>query len=243
MTIQWELRSIQRALKAPKNQFNSFGKYNYRSCEDILEAVKPLLPDNYCLAINDDIIQIGNRYYVRATAIFTNGENSISVTAFAREEEDKKGMDGAQVTGAASSYARKYALNGLFLIDDTKDADTQDNTKEVAKKQPEPAKQPSTQQPLPKPVKDAIEQQKEIGVWLTEMYGGIANVEKVLEELTTWTDKANKVVAGKRSVFDLGVKENAKGQSQTSVTHSKVHKMYDEWKKDHDDFTAITEEV
>lgn len=112
------LADIQKKLKAPKNQKNTFGGYNYRSCEDILEAVKPLLGDNV-LTISDELVNIGDRYYVKAVAKF----NDVEVTAYAREEETKKGMDGAQITGSASSYARKHALNGLFLIDDTKDAD------------------------------------------------------------------------------------------------------------------------
>ena len=117
---------IQKELKAPKGQFNSFGKYSYRSCEDILEALKPLLSQNGCvLTISDEIVQVGERFYVKATAILTDCEGgaSAAVSAWAREEETKKGMDGSQITGSASSYARKYALNGLFCIDDTKDAD------------------------------------------------------------------------------------------------------------------------
>jgi len=195
VTIQWELRSIQRALKAPKNQRNTFGNYNYRSCEDILEAIKPLLPDNYCVTIGDEVIMIGNRYYVKATATFTDGENSISVSAFAREEENKKGMDGAQVTGAASSYARKYAANGLFLIDDTADADTRDNSKEGEKKSSEPPKQEP-----PKPI--SIDDMKnEIAKWFDAKYGPEAEVEfgkmtdgKLKNPLTIKTD-ANVILA------------------------------------------------
>lgn len=121
-----ELIRIQNELKAPKGQYNSFGKYSYRSCEDILEAVKPLLSSYDCiLTLSDEITLVGERYYVKATAILMNGaREKVEVTAYAREEEDKKGMDGSQITGAASSYARKYALNGLFCIDDTKDSDT-----------------------------------------------------------------------------------------------------------------------
>lgn len=115
---------IQTGLKAPKNQYNSFGEYRYRSCEDILEAVKPMLKDRgLVLTISDDIVQVGERYYVKATATITDGVNSISNSAFAREMLEKKKMDDSQITGATSSYARKYALNGLFCIDDTKDAD------------------------------------------------------------------------------------------------------------------------
>ena len=127
MGVLQKLSAVQLALHAPKNQYNSFGKYSYRSCEDILEALKePLRANNASVIISDTIETVGDRVYVKATAsIYDNesGEN-ISVTSFAREDETKKGMDGAQITGAASSYARKYALNGLFLIDDNKDPDT-----------------------------------------------------------------------------------------------------------------------
>ena len=124
---------IQKELKAPKGQFNNFGKYKYRSCEDILEAVKPLLKD-CVLTLSDEIIEVGGRIYVKATATLTESETSaIKISAFAREPENKKGMDDSQITGTASSYARKYALNGLFLIDDTKDADTDEHQKEVKK--------------------------------------------------------------------------------------------------------------
>jgi hypothetical protein len=131
MNIYEKLNKIQTELKAPKGQFNSFGKYKYRSCEDILEAVKPFLADTKTvLTISDDIVSIGDRFYVKAVADLRDCENEnscITNTAFAREDDTKKGMDGSQVTGAASSYARKYALNGLFAIDDTKDADANEN--------------------------------------------------------------------------------------------------------------------
>lgn len=126
-TIYEKLLAVQNELKAPKDKFNDYGGFNYRSCEGILEAVKPLLQkQGLMLTIKDEVVNIGDRYYVRATVLLddisSNGE--IAVTALAREEEAKKGMDASQITGTASSYARKYALNGLFLIDDTKDADT-----------------------------------------------------------------------------------------------------------------------
>ena len=125
------LQKIQFTLKAPKAQFNSFGKYKYRSCEDILEALKPLLMEhNATLTLSDTIEAHGNRVYIKATATLKAGDFTESVTAYARESESKKGMDESQITGTASSYARKYALNGLFLIDDTKDADTMDNSHE-----------------------------------------------------------------------------------------------------------------
>ena len=124
-----KLAKIQRELKAPKDQVNAFGKYKYRSCEDILEAVKPLL-DGAVLTLSDEVVEVGGRIYVKATATFLEDDSTYIATAFAREPEDRKGMDASQITGAASSYARKYALNGLFLIDDTKDADGMDNTKD-----------------------------------------------------------------------------------------------------------------
>lgn len=120
------LRLIQQELKAPKGQYNSFGKYHYRSCEDIVESVKPLLAKHGAqLTLTDDIVMVGDRIYVKATATLYDEKGvSETATAFAREPEQKKGMDESQITGTASSYARKYALNGLFLIDDTKDPDT-----------------------------------------------------------------------------------------------------------------------
>ncbi len=121
-----ELIAIQSELKAPKSQFNRFGNYKYRKAEDILEAVKPLLFKQKCtLIITDDIVMVGNRIYVKATATIKNEKGDTeTTTGFAREEDTKKGMDGSQITGASSSYARKYALNGLFAIDDNQDSDT-----------------------------------------------------------------------------------------------------------------------
>ena len=119
------LIEVQAELKAPKGLFNSFGNYNYRSTESILESLKPILKEKgLLLTITDELVVLGDRYYIKAEAKLSKGEDSISVTAYAREEETKKGMDSSQITGATSSYARKYALNGLFLIDDNKDADT-----------------------------------------------------------------------------------------------------------------------
>lgn len=141
-----ELNAIQVALNVPKGQFNNFGKYRYRSCEDILKALKPLLQQQNCtLTISDDILPVGNRFYIKATATLTNGNGETAVTtAFAREEDAKKGMDASQVTGAASSYARKYALNGLFAIDDTKDADALNTSAEYTQR-------PQQNPPFPPP--------------------------------------------------------------------------------------------
>ena len=133
MNLREKLTSIQTSLKAPKGQFNSFGKYHYRSCEDILEALKShLASTKTAIIINDEIIAVGTRIYVKATATLLDNESeeTISISASARECEDKKGMDASQITGATSSYARKYALNGLFCIDDNKDADSSDNSKD-----------------------------------------------------------------------------------------------------------------
>lgn len=133
VSIFERLAAVQRNLKAPKNQYNSFGKYKYRSCEDIIEAAKPLCIENgLVLTLGDEVTQIGERFYIRATATVTDmcTGKQFSQSASAREEESKKGMDGSQITGTASTYARKYALNGLFAIDDTKDADTDEVTQQ-----------------------------------------------------------------------------------------------------------------
>ena len=127
-----KLAKVQGELKAPKGQKNSFGGYKYRSCEDILEAVKPLCVNaGLLLTITDNIMLVGDRYYIQATVSVSDSDEEKTVTAYAREAQNKKGMDESQVTGAASSYARKYALNGMFLIDDTKDADTDAYTKKA----------------------------------------------------------------------------------------------------------------
>ena len=130
MSICKELSRIQKELKVPKNQRNTFGNYNYRSCEDIVDAFKQIKPDGYSLLLSDEIVNVGDFNYIKATATLTDGNDSIVVVGMAREAVQKKGMDDSQITGATSSYARKYALNGLFAIDDTKDADTQDNSKQ-----------------------------------------------------------------------------------------------------------------
>ena len=138
--IHEKLMKIQTEIKAPKNLYNSFGKYKYRNAEGICEAVKPYLAKNNCsLTLSDDIIAVGDRIYVKATALLTDNETGEqrSVSALARESDEKKGMDSSQITGTASSYARKYALNGLFLLDDTKDADTDEYHNQTHGKQTE----------------------------------------------------------------------------------------------------------
>lgn len=135
-SITTKLAAIQSELKAPKGQFNKFGGYKYRSCEDILEAVKPLLKEQGCAVTLSDVPEVvGEWHYICATATITDGPGTIAVTAYARESETKKGMDASQITGTASSYARKYALNGLFAIDDTKDADATNDHQDASKPQ------------------------------------------------------------------------------------------------------------
>lgn len=143
-----ELITIQSELKAPKSQFNKFGGYKYRKAEDILEAVKPLLAKQKCtLIITDDVVLIGNRIYVKATATIKNEKGECETTnGWAREEETKKGMDGSQITGASSSYARKYALNGLFAIDDNADSDTTNDGQHQETQQQTQTQQPAAQQ-------------------------------------------------------------------------------------------------
>lgn len=151
MKLTEKLIAIQAQLKAPKDKMNNFGGYKYRSCESILEAVKPLLQTQGCiLTVSDEIVESGSRIYVKAKATLSDGESECSTFGFAREPESKKGMDEPQVTGTASSYARKYALNGLFAIDDTKDADTDEYAKETgraAQRQPAAAKKAAQQAP------------------------------------------------------------------------------------------------
>ena len=135
-SLNEKLIEVQRSLEAPKDSYNKFGKYNYRSAEDIIEALKPILAElELLMTINDEIVKVDDRYYVKATVSVTDGNDQISVSAFAREQSNKKGMDQAQITGAASSYARKYALGGMFAIDDSKqDPDSKDNRSNKSKK-------------------------------------------------------------------------------------------------------------
>lgn len=155
MSVYEKLMNIQSELKAPKGQRNSFGNYNYRSCEDILEAVKPLLAKHQAaLTISDSIELIGTRFYVKATAKLVDVVDGTMIenTAYARESESKRGMDDSQLTGATSSYARKYCLNGLFAIDDTKDADTNEYHEQQKKQEAKPAK------PIEKPAQTSVNQ-------------------------------------------------------------------------------------
>lgn len=160
MKLHEKLLAIQTKLKAPKGQYNSFGKYSYRSAEDILEAVKPLNAEQgVLLTITDEIKEVGGRIYVVATATVSDGTDELKVSAFAREPENKKGMDESQITGATSSYARKYALNGLYAIDDNKDADTDEHKQqqENAPKKQQQQKQQPTKEPTEKELHEIVE--------------------------------------------------------------------------------------
>lgn len=159
MKLHEKLIAIQTKLKAPKGQYNSFGNFNYRSAEDILEAVKPLNAEQgLLLTITDEIKEVGGRIYVVATATVSDGTDELKVSAFAREPENKKGMDESQITGATSSYARKYALNGLYAIDDNKDVDTDEHKQQqenALKKQP--AQKQQQKEPTEKELHEIVE--------------------------------------------------------------------------------------
>lgn len=189
------LSKVQVELKAPKNQYNSFGKYKYRNAEDIMEALKPIESKYEAVTtLSDKIIAVGNRIYVEATATFRVGDETLVVTASAREAESKKGMDDGQVTGSTSSYARKYALNGLFLIDDTKDADTEEyqrqgNQKTQKQQKSSPEKQPTS---FPKPEGNKITADVVKGI--REELDAIAHATgKSLSSVMRWLCEACKV--------------------------------------------------
>lgn len=198
-TIIKKLSQIQQQLKAPKSQHNNFGNYNYRNCEDILEAVKPLLGD-LVLTISDDIVSIGSRYYVKATATLSDGQNTITNTAFARESETKKGMDESQITGASSSYARKYALNGLFCIDDTKDADSADNTKNTTKTAQKEQNDPKRDEAKTSLLKLACELGAEIG--LETIF-----IEKTLNRTFAWEKLTTAQINGIKRALESKIGE------------------------------------
>lgn len=182
MNVYEKLIKVQAELKAPKSKFNSFGKYKYRSLEDILEGVKPLLEKNKAsLVIADSIEQVGDRYYLKATATFIDTENgeSVSNSALARESADKKGMDDSQITGTASSYARKYALNGLLLIDDTKDADT-DEAHVEKEARAEKAKDDEKNEALVTDIGDMKIASVKVNVLKGDIDSGLMNEEKML---------------------------------------------------------------
>lgn len=183
------LAAVQAAVKAPKNQINKFSNYSYRSLEDILEAAKPITSKlNAAIVISDDVVQIGPRFYVKATASFLYGDDAISTTAFAREPEEKKGNDAMQITGTASSYARKYAVSSLLCLDDTKDIDSEDNRLQGIT--PKPAAKPATapaggpQRPAePKPAQTAAEMPEAVSAALAHVLESGPHKGKTLKEI------------------------------------------------------------
>lgn len=195
MKLHEKLLAIQTKLKAPKGQYNSFGKYSYRSAEDILEAVKPLNAEQgLLLTITDEIKEVGGRIYVVATATVSDGTDELKVSAFAREPENKKGMDESQITGATSSYARKYALNGLYAIDDNKDADTDEHKQQqenAPKKQQAQKQQPKQQQ------------QQEQGFTEQELHELVEKYVRNIEALGVERAKLIEFVCNKHSVGNL----------------------------------------
>lgn len=227
MKLHEKLLAIQTKLKAPKGQYNKFGNFNYRSAEDILEAVKPLNAEQgVLLTITDEIKEIGGRVYVVATATVSDGTDTLQVSAFAREPENKKGMDESQITGATSSYARKYALNGLYAIDDNKDADTNEHKQqqENAPKKQQAQKQQQKQQ-----------QQQEQGFTEQELHELVEKYVRNIEVLGVDRAKLIEFVCNKHSVgnlFDLkpnvlvgelkAIYLNKKGQAQNEGGKTKT---------------------
>lgn len=191
MKLHEKLLAIQTKLKAPKGQYNKFGNFNYRSAEDILEAVKPLNAEQgLLLTITDEIKEVGGRIYVVATATVSDGTDTLQVSAFAREPENKKGMDESQITGATSSYARKYALNGLYAIDDNKDADTDEHKQQ---QENAPKKQPTQKQ----------QQQQEKGFTEQELHELVEKYVRNIEALGVDRAKLIEFVCNKHSVGNL----------------------------------------
>lgn len=229
MKIYSKLCAIQSALKAPKSQFNKFGGYHYRKAEDILEAVKPLLSANGCiLNCTDELVLIGERYYIKATATITAVEDGsqVTTTAFAREEEEKKGMDGSQVTGASSSYARKYALNGLLCIDDTADSDTTNVGQEGEKKAPQRAKpaapaqtaKPAAKKPLPQRGSDEWNKWAEaiVSGWKSKQGKSAVQVFQMTYEASEEIMQ-DALAALEEDAFDLRIQEGVKANEQANV--------------------------
>lgn len=201
-TISEALSYVQKHLKAPKNQRNNFGKYNYRSCEDILEGLKAVMPENAFVTMNDETWHVGDRFYIKTTATFHFGGESVSTTALARECLNKKGMDDAQLTGSCSSYARKYALNGLFLIDDNKDPDTDEQHKQTNR--PEPTK-PTKPAETPKDVLPIVNEI--VKFYTSESWSG---AKEILGDLTP--DEKKKVWSALSGPVRIWITTNSKGQ-------------------------------
>lgn len=226
MKLHEKLLAIQTKLKAPKGQYNKFGNFNYRSAEDILEAVKPLNAEQgVLLTITDEIKEVGGRIYVVATATVSDGTDTLQVSAFAREPENKKGMDESQITGATSSYARKYALNGLYAIDDNKDADTdehkqqQENApkkqqKQQAQKQQQQQQQGFTEQELHELVEKYVRNIEALGVDRAKLIEFVCNKHSV----GNLFDLKPNVLVGELKAIYL----NKKGQAQNKGGKTKT---------------------
>lgn len=217
MKLHEKLLAIQTKLKAPKGQYNSFGKYSYRSAEDILEAVKPLNAEQgVLLTITDEIKEIGGRVYVVATATVSDGTDELKVSAFAREPENKKGMDESQITGATSSYARKYALNGLYAIDDNKDADTdehkqqQENAPKKQQGQKQQAQEP-TEQELHEIVEKYARNIEALGVDRAKLVEYVCNKHNV----GNLFDLKPNVLVGELKAIYLNKKQKAQSEEKT----------------------------
>lgn len=219
MKLHEKLLAIQTKLKAPKGQYNSFGKYSYRSAEDILEAVKPLNAEQgVLLTITDEIKEVGGRIYVVATATVSDGTDELKVSAFAREPENKKGMDDSQITGATSSYARKYALNGLYAIDDNKDADTdehkqqQENAPKKQQGQKQQAKEP-TEQELHEIVEKYARNIEALGVDRAKLVEYVCNKHNV----GNLFDLKPNVLVGELKAIYLNKKQKAQSEEKTKT--------------------------
>ena len=208
-----KILKVQAELKAPKNQYNSFGKYKYRSAEDILEGLKPLLAKNELLqTISDEIVLVGDRFYIKATVTVRHGEEEISVSGYAREALNKKGMDESQITGTASSYARKYALNGMWAIDDTKDSDTDEYVKRTAEsnKQEDKTTQSNNQEYITQQQRQDLQQNA------IRLHGN---------------DNAIAAITAMLSHFKL-----AKTSEIKAVDYGKANQFISDWRKDSEQF-------
>lgn len=214
-----KITKIQAELKAPKGQFNKFGGYHYRSCEDILQAAKPLCNgEGLTLHLQDEIVEVGSRIYVKATAWVSDGEGKVECVAFAREGETKKGMDEAQITGAASSYARKYALNGLFAIDDAKDSDTSEHAKQMHTTVPS-ASQPSDKHKIMHNLKRLTftipEDKSQVGPYVRDVVKVLTGIDITDEaKLPAALQKLEKIddPESARSAYGIELEERARRQ-------------------------------
>lgn len=220
LKLHERLLNVQHKLKAPKGQYNKFGNFNYRSAEDILEAVKPLNFENgLTLTISDEIKEVSGRIYVVATATVTDGTDSISVQALAREPENRKGMDESQITGATSSYARKYALNGLYAIDDNKDSDNQNNYKNEQNKEDDGSKE------LILLVTKYLEKLESMGVERKVVVDYICETYKVKQILEV---APNKLIGELKKIY-LKKKSDIEKQQQQEQTNTQMNGVDDEW--------------